>query len=394
MSKQTPPPRPALGGAGHAADSVHAAAANARGGHLLPIALPAIVALLFGLIAGLWRLPWELGFAASTAPLHGPLMVAGFLGTVIGVERAAALGRPWAWLAPAATGLGALLMLLLAALPPGLPFRAEQAGAFLFALGALGLCGIFAAVLRRQPTLFNGVMALGALAFLAANLTLAAGMPVAAAVPGWNAFLLLTIAGERLELGRVLAPKRGTGPLFITLSAVALAGAFAAPFALRGADRLLGFAMLVFGLWLATNDVARRTVRMTGVTRYTAVCLLAGYIWLVIAGFSYLAKPGEMVGPAFDATLHAFTVGFVLSMIFGHAPIIVPALTGRAVQFGRHFYLPLALLHASLLMRIAGDHADALAIRRWGGLLNEIALLVFLIILATAVRRAARKPGG
>jgi hypothetical protein len=391
MSKRSPVPRPAPGGASHAAASADTASAHAAAGHPLPIALPAIVALLFGLVAGLWRLPWEIGFAASTAPLHGPLMVAGFLGTVIGVERAAALSRPWAWLAPAVTGLGALLMLVVSALPPTLPFRAEQAAGLLFALGALGLCGIFLAVLRRQPTLFNAVMGLGALAFLAANLALAAGKPVAAAVPGWNAFLLLTIAGERLELGRVLAPKRGTGPLFVALSLVALAGAVAAPFALRGADRLLGFAMLVFGLWLATNDVARRTVRLAGVTRYTAICLLAGYVWLVIAGFSYLAKPGEMVGPYFDATLHAFAVGFVLSMIFGHAPIIVPALTGRAVRFSGHFYLPLALLHASLLMRIAGDHAGALAVRRWGGLLNEVALLLFAVVLVAAVRRGARR---
>jgi hypothetical protein len=177
----------------------------------------------------------------------------------------------------------------------------------------------------------------------------------------------------------------------VAFSLVALAGAFAAPFALRGADRLLGFAMLVFGLWLATNDVARRTVRLGGVTRYTAVCLLTGYVWLVIAGFSYLAKPGEMVGPHFDAALHAFAVGFVLSMIFGHAPIIVPALTGRAVHFGRCFYLPLALLHASLLMRIAGDHAGAAAVRRWGGLLNEVALLLFAVVLIVAIRRGARR---
>jgi len=377
---------PAADGHAHAAGHTHAPA-----GHPLPLVLPALISLLFGLVAGLWRLPWDLGVAASTAPLHGPLMVAGFLGTVIGVERAAALGRPWAWLAPAATGLGALLMLLVAALPPTLPFRAEQAGGLLFALGALALCGIFLAVLRRQATLFNGVMGLGALAFLAANAALAAGKPVAAAVPGWNAFLLLTIAGERLELGRVLAPKRGTGPLFIALSAVALAGALAAPFALRGADRLLGFAMLVFGLWLATNDVARRTVRMGGVTRYTAVCLLTGYFWLVIAGLSFLARPGEVVGPHFDAPLHAFTVGFVLSMIFGHAPIIVPALTGKAVDFRGHLYLPLALLHASLLMRVAGDHAGAAAVRRWGGLLNEVALLLFAVVLVAAVRRGARQ---
>ena len=34
--------------------------------------------------------------------LHGPLMVCGFLGAVIGLERAAALGRLWAYAAPLA----------------------------------------------------------------------------------------------------------------------------------------------------------------------------------------------------------------------------------------------------------------------------------------------------
>jgi hypothetical protein len=33
-------------------------------------------------------------------------------------------------------------------------------------------------------------------------------------------------------------------------------------------------------LGLATFDIARRTVRQSGVTRFIAVCLLSGYVWL------------------------------------------------------------------------------------------------------------------
>jgi hypothetical protein len=47
--------------------------------------------------------------------MHGPVMVMGFLGTLIGLERAVAYGRRWAFAAPGPTGLGAVA--LLAGLP-------------------------------------------------------------------------------------------------------------------------------------------------------------------------------------------------------------------------------------------------------------------------------------
>jgi hypothetical protein len=241
-----------------------------------------------------------------------------------------------------------------------------------------------------QPVLFNVVMGLGALAYLNANLALLFGRPIATAVPLWSAFLVLTIAGERLELNRFLRPKPGTGVFFAALTLLILVGGLAAPFSGIWADRIQGFAFFVLGAWLVTNDIARRTVRMSGVTRFTAVCLLSGYVWLVVAGLSLLTRPGEIAGLHYDAALHALYVGFVLTMIFGHAPIIVPALFGRPVDFRGHFYLPLVLLHFSLLMRIGGDHAQSFAMRRWGGLLNEVALLLFLGMLVAAVRRGNR----
>jgi hypothetical protein len=67
----------------------------------LPFLLLAILALLAGLWAGLIRLPWPLPPLRPALPMaHGPLMVGGFLGTLVSLERAvglSALGRGRRW---------------------------------------------------------------------------------------------------------------------------------------------------------------------------------------------------------------------------------------------------------------------------------------------------------
>ncbi len=354
------------------------------------LVIPGLVSLVFALVAGLIRLPWELPFGNNFALLHGPLMVSGFLGTVIAAERASALGRVWAWLAVAANGSGALVMLAGSTSPIAQQFFV-QAGASLFVLGGIGLVGIFAAILRREPTFFNAIMGLGAVAYLFGNLMLLAGQSIPSAVPFWSVFLVSTIAGERLELNRFLRPRRGTGAVFGLAVVLLAAGGVISVFDRPVADRVMGFSFFVLGAWLIMNDIARRTVRMSGVTRYTAICLLSGYVWLVVSGLSLLTNPGELAGLRYDLILHTLYVGFVLTMIFGHAPIIVPALTGRAVDYRGHFYLPLILLHTSLLLRAGGDHFLLLTARRWGGLLNEVALLLFLGVMVAAVRRGNRE---
>lgn len=65
-------------------------------------------------------------------------------------------------------------------------------------------------------------------------------------------------------------------------------------------------------------------------------------------------------------------------MIFGHAPVIFPAIVGRQYRFHPMLYANLALLHASLLLRVIGDLAGVPPLRMWGGLLNGVALLFFL----------------
>jgi len=79
-------------------------------------------------------------------------------------------------------------------------------------------------------------------------------------------------------------------------------------------------------------DIARRTVWRTGLTRFIAVCLRSGYGWLSVGGVLTWRFASVLAGPYYDAMLHAIFVGFVVTMIFGHAPIILPAILGRTTS--------------------------------------------------------------
>lgn len=74
---------------------------RATRGRVLLVALGG-VALLSGLNAALVRLEvWAPVASDRLGDVHGQVMVLGFLGTLISLERAQALGRAWAFLAPA-----------------------------------------------------------------------------------------------------------------------------------------------------------------------------------------------------------------------------------------------------------------------------------------------------
>jgi hypothetical protein len=77
-------------------------------------------------------------------------------------------------------------------------------------------------------------------------------------------------------------------------------------------------------------------------------------------------------------------------MIFGHAPIIFPAVAKVKIPYHVTFYLPLFVLHASLILRISGDLLLNQPNRSAGGMLNAIALLLFVLSTALAVIRGKR----
>ncbi|HEX8012070.1 MAG TPA: hypothetical protein VF814_14210 [Casimicrobiaceae bacterium] len=343
----------------------------------VPLLLLGFAGLLFGTLSGLARLGVAVpAAAASAAALHGPLMIVGFFGVVIALERAVAIGRLWAYLGPLAAGLGG------AAAIAGAP----QLAAPLFLVGSLVLFAASVDVVRRQAALFTLTIAAGALALVVGNALWARGWPVREVVAWWLAFLILTIAGERLELTRLLPPSPGARRVFVLTVIALVVGLLGAQFA-WGA-RVFGAALLALAAWLGRQDVARRNVRQRGLPRFIAVCLLSGYVWLAVGGAVLLAAGALAPGsPSYDAALHALALGFVFSMVFGHAPIIVPAVLRVRVPYTAAFYLSLVLLQASVLVRLAGDAAGRFDWTRAGALGNALAIAVFILVTLRAALR-------
>jgi hypothetical protein len=358
--------------------------------------LPAGLSLIAALDAGLFRIGWPLPLPQPDLPLaHGPLMVCGFLGTLIALEKAVALGKTWAYAGVLATAAGGVGMA--AATHATVP-------RLLFFLGSLGLVFVSATFLARHRTDANACVLSGAVLWAAGNALFLLGWPVFAVAPAWMGFLLLTIAGERLELNRLLSLSRATRLSFFVFAALVVGaiGLAALGFARGGsvvffeggnrftssvfdlALRLLGLSCAGIGLWLLANDMARFAWKKPGLSRFMAVSLLAGYLWLTVSGTLFVLEGAVVAGETYDAVLHSFFLGFVFSMIFAHGPVILPAILSRPLEFHPVFYAHLSLLHAGLVLRLAGDLTDAVWLRPWGGLLNAAAILVFL--LSSALR--------
>lgn len=321
-------------------------------GYSLPLLVLGFVSLAFGVAGGLARLS-ALEVPGTAIALHGPLMVSAFFGTVISLERAVALGRPWGYASPLAAGLGGIFLLI--------NFPLTGFALMVLAAAVFVACGVL--VVQRQPSLETATLLAGAGAWLAGNVMLLEGQ---AAVPWWIAFFALTIAGERLELSRDLKRppwvRRAFAVLVVLLVACPLL------------PQAFGGVLVLLALWLFAFDLARVTIRQRGLPRYVAACLLAGCFWLGLGG-ALIA-----LSTAYDAALHAVFVGFVFSMVFGHAPVILPAVLRLRFPYHPVLYAPLAVLHASLAVRVL----VSVPVGAWG---NAAAIGLFVALAAALVLR-------
>jgi hypothetical protein len=381
-----------------------------RGAVLLVV--PAVGALVAGIAGGLLRAGLAPGGVLEGAGAllggraivgHATLMIGGFLGTVIGLERAIALRHALAFTAPLASAAGVLALLAGAPVP----------AAALMLAAALAFCAANVALVAREPALHTGVLlaaaacwAAGTWRTLALALAPADGFGVAADVNAGPiaaglAFLVLTVAAERLEMTRLMRRSTAVKALFVAIVAVVAIGvaltlappsapiddAAAAVSVAALGPLLFGAGLAALGAWLLAFDIARRTVTVPGLPRYMAACLLAGHAWLVVAGLAWIAVALGL--PARDAALHALGLGFVFSMVMGHAPVVLPAVAGVRVRFGARFWAPFALLHATLLVRLLGGALDP-AWRAAGAAGNAFAIAVFVATVASAIERRRR----
>ena len=349
--------------------------------------LPALAAGGVSLMAGLYAALLLLGFALpiprpELPDVHGSLMVLGFVGTLVCLERAVALGTRWALVGPACSGLGALVLVLAGPV---------LAGKLLLATGGVFLLCIYRALWRRQASVALLAQAAGAFAWYAATLLWLGGFGIPELVPWLATFVVATIAGERLELAHVTLMGPARQRWFLAALATLVAGATATSLWPDTGAYLFGAGLLAVVAWLVSFDVARRLIRARGLPRYVAVGLLAGYAWLALAGLIWAAGGSTFAGARYDATAHAVFLGFTMSMIFVHAPIILPAVLRRPLPYRPILYLPLALLHLTLVVRVVvGDVAGVEAVWRWSGAGNVVAVLGFVAFAAALVARSSR----
>lgn len=343
------------------------------------LVLVVLVGMAIGVYGGLVRLGVPLPAADHLVESHGPLMICGVFGTLIALERAVAIGGRLAYVAPLLLALGGIA--LIASLP-------EPASRGLFLAGSSAFVIATGWITLRQRAIFTAVLFAGALALLAGTAWWSVTGDVRSAVGAWLLFLIGTIAAERLELSRAMVRSRRS--LFGFLLAVGLLGAGAVLSIDDPAGaRLFGLGLLALTAWLVLNDVATATVRMAGQTRFMASAMLAGYVWLPIAGLTLVVAPDAPY--AYDLVLHAVLIGFVLSMVFGHALVILPAVARVRLPYSPLLYLPLGVLHLSVLLRSVGGALEWDAVRIASGPVTLIALLGFAgTLMATRNRPLTR----
>lgn len=356
----------------------------------------AAAAVLSGLDAALLRLgipaPVE---SDSLASAHGILMIYGFLGTAITLERAVALQadkrRVWAYGAPAASALATLLLIASIAgldLPGG---RALPGGAWVASMTFF--VAIYFVVWRRQPSYAVLVQAIGAIAGLGGAALWARGFEVAVIVPWWVMLLVLTIVGERLELARIAFAAGTTERRVLAESCVILLALTLTLVAPTVGYPLLGLALGVLCVDLAIHDVARNLIRASGLPRLTSVCMIAAYGWgLVAAGIWLIAGP-VWSGYSYDAAVHSLTIGFALSMVIAHAPVIIPAIVRKPLPYHPAMWAVAGLMHAGLVVRVMAGARDSELPWQFGGALSVAALLAFLVLtVSLVVTRSRRAP--
>ena len=348
----------------------------------LPFLFLAIICLGAGVLSGLVRAGVSLPLSLITQPeLHSLFMISGFFGTVIGLERAVAIRKPWAYLAPLSSAIGGLVLL-----------TSAPANVAPLLFGLSGTCFVAATVrvVFMQAAIYTATLLTGAVLWLLGNIGwLISGDPWVS-IPYGLSFLVMTIAGERLELTRFLPPRPRATAAFMVIALFVLGGTLVSGITHFANNGLLGLGYALLALWLIRYDIARKTIHTPGITRFVASCLLSGYAWLLIGGllitdFLHLGVFQR------DAAIHAIALGFIFAMVIGHAPIIFPAVVRLAIPFSAVFYVPLSLINLGVLLRLAAAAVSEPLLREAGAVINAIGILSFILCILLQVTRGRRQ---
>ncbi|MFT5090689.1 MAG: hypothetical protein ACI906_003611 [Candidatus Latescibacterota bacterium] len=332
------------------------------------------VILFVGLGSGLARLGWDASFlpGSSLSFRHGALLIGVWLTALAGLELARRQ-RTWAYLSPLLAAAGGVWMCFA-------PFARPPLVLLLVAAILLLLFNIIGA--RNRAPMAMPCRIAGSTFLLIGNVLLFPGMPSHVVTSWWFGFALFSLLGLRLDSGDIHIGGKGR-VLLIVLVLFALVGAamknyalgveFIDPSALApwqrwGGDRLLGLVMASAAIWLTVNERG---------DSWSRLCVLGGSAFLALAGLIALYTGEILAGPIYEATVHAFFVGFAASLVLAH--------------FRLNSFLALGSLgvfYLSLALWIVGALAGWNTGKEISGLINILALLA----LAGIALRSKKSP--
>lgn len=338
-----------------------------------PIVLLALLCLLTGLYSGLSRIGWTIPSLPITAH-HGAIMVSGFLGTLIAFEKVIPLKKKILYLIP-----------ILNAVSIAFFFTGHPAvSIYIMVVSSTSLAFVFIYYFVKHRSIIYFMMVIGAFCWVIGNALLLSRLFYPLAFPWWAAFAVFIIGAERLELMKFLPVSDFSKKLFIVLLFSFIVGILL-PF--HGAGSVIcGMALIGVSSWLLRNDIIGINFRKTGLPKFVATSLLCGYVSLMLSGVFYISLSDQWL--TYDAIVHSFFLGFAFSMIFAHGPIILPGVLGiSATPFSKVLYVWLITLHTSWLVRVYGDIASQMELRKISGLLSAIAIIGYFITMAVITIR-------
>ena len=344
--------------------------------------IPFVLFLLFlGILSGLSR-----GGVVERdwfAQYHPIIFVTGFFGTLISLERAIGLGKIF-FIVPASIIFGVALYIFF-----GKPHMLVLSS-LLFSIPS-----IF--IVRMNRYLFYFLFS--SLLFFLGNSAFVLGGVKSASLLLVESLVLFILA-ERIELSRIAKLRRSDIALFIfafflMLFSSALLFLVEVNYTERSLVgefplQLAGVSNIVLGVWFLMRDIARRVRKISaGITRFSATAVLLAHMSLLLSGVLLLFGKWKVWGGA----LHLISLGFVFSMVFGHAPLVFPQIAKTKPIFSHFFYAPLVLLHISVLMRVLSEIILLRELKFISLYLNSASILIFFFVMM-ATRLKEKMKGG
>jgi hypothetical protein len=340
---------------------------------------------LFAISIGIWRIAVTRGFnlppIPESWPAHGEIMLGGFLASLIIFERMIALPINSLIWVPYVFASSALM---LHSGNPSVRFihLAALAGWLLHRWIA------FRNFHRWEKPLAESV----AFITLTSALMYPGGLTARPEVALQGlAFPITVIAIERLEMSFLLK-RIGSRLVLFGLIVWCLLWNLAT---WRGIPNLtvMGVITLLLVGSIAYYDAALRITQKhsKGLHKFLRTALTFSYLWLFLGAVAMAASSKISAAIFKDVLFHLIGLGFIFTMILGHAPLILSSALGKLPP-KKAPLIPFLLFQAATLLRIQGDFALLKSVPFWqwsgwiSGLIHMISLFLYVATLIFFIR--------